>query len=478
MKKLFFAALSSLISVGLGAFSAPTRGQMPEAVRQALAQQGISAASVGIIARPVSGVGNNTGVVQSLVKHNERVPFNPASVMKLVTSYTGLIQLGSDYRWQTGMFLNGELQGDTFTGDVVIRGGGDPKLVIEDLQAWLASWRRAGLRVIRGDLILDESLYERMDPSMEPFDGDTSQPYNVRPNPLMMNFKAVKFIVSSDSNGQVSVTTDPQLADVRIESRIQTVSGPCRYRAAGLTVTDIAPDAVRLQGQISRSCGETYAFSAALDHRPFVNALIKATWKSAGGEWQGHFKQGQAKGREWSVWNSPRSLIDVVRDINKFSNNVMTRQVLLQMGHASTKQQGTIERGRQAVEGILRARGLQFPELIIENGSGLSRIERISPESLSQLLIDANQASFATEFRESLPVVGVDGTMKARLSNSPVAGNAWIKTGSIAAVNSIAGYVRGKSGQMYAVAFIVNGPNANRSQLAQDLFLQWVFEKG
>jgi serine-type D-Ala-D-Ala carboxypeptidase/endopeptidase (penicillin-binding protein 4) len=261
------------------------------------------------------------------------------------------------------------------------------------------------------------------------------------------------------------------------------VAGVCRYRAAGLAISDAGPTTIRLAGRYSPSCGETSSFAAALDHRPFIFGLVKAAWLASGGEWKGSWRIGKAQGREWSQWRSPRTLADVVRDINKFSNNVMTRQVMMQTGYENFKQAagakvGSVANGREVIRSSLLARGLNFPELVIDNGSGLSRTERVSVNSLALLLNDASRSKLFEMYRDSMPIVGVDGTMRKRLTDKPIAGNGWIKTGSIEGVSSIAGYVLAKSGTLYAVSFIVNGAGALDSQPAQDQFLLWVFEQG
>jgi serine-type D-Ala-D-Ala carboxypeptidase/endopeptidase (penicillin-binding protein 4) len=457
----------------------PANAQIPPAVAKALNQQGISTANVALIAQPV----NVEAARGPIAAHQINKAMNPASVMKLVTTYAALSALGPDYRWRTTAYLQGDLVGDVLNGNMAVKGGGDPKIVIEDLMEWLASWRRAGLREIRGDLVIDESLYAELGASMESFDGDPGQPYNVRPHPLMMNFKATKFVVSPLPQGSLTITLDPPLADITLDNQVTTVAGVCRYRAAGLTISDAGPTTIRVAGRYSPSCGETSSFAAALDHRPFIFGLLKAAWLANGGEWKGSWRIGKAQGREWSQWRSPRTLADVVRDINKFSNNVMTRQVLMQIGYENLKQAagrkiGSVTNGRDAVRAALLARGLNFPELVIENGSGLSRIERVSVSNLAQLLSDASRSKLFENYRDSMPIVGVDGTMRKRLTDKPIAGNAWIKTGSIEGVSSIAGYVLARSGTLYAVSLIVNGAGALDSLPAQDQFLLWVFEQG
>jgi D-alanyl-D-alanine carboxypeptidase/D-alanyl-D-alanine-endopeptidase (penicillin-binding protein 4) len=177
-------------------------------------------------------------------------------------------------------------------------------------------------------------------------------------------------------------------------------------------------------------------------------------------------------------WVSPRTLTDVVKDINKFSNNVMARQVMLQTSAEPGRRPATLERARRTVIDWLERRGLRAPELVLDNGSGLSRQERISPASLARVLVDASRSDQAAAFLQSLPVVGVDGTMKTRLRDDPVAGRASIKTGSLNGVRSIAGFVEAASGRSWAVVMLVNGPRAESSGPAQDALLRWVHRNG
>ena len=417
-----------------------------------------------------------------LIAHQVDLPLNPASVMKLVTTWSALNILGPDYRWRSTAHLQGNLVDGVLSGDLALKGAGDPKIVIEDLLEWLGAMRRSGLREIKGDLIIDESLFENIGASMEAFDGDPGQPYNVRPHPMMLNFKSTKFTISPAGDTS-TIALDPPLADVRVENQIRVVAGPCKHGASGLTISDgSAPMQVIVSGTYSASCAEQSTYAAILDHRSFIFALFKAAWQSLGGSISGTVKTGVASSREWSEWRSPRTLADITKDINKFSNNVMTRTLLLQMGLAakknSTQKTASVERGRNAVLTMLKSQGIELPQLVLDNGSGLSRLERVSALGLAKILITAADSPLADIYRNSLPIVGVDGTMSRRLLNTGVVGNAWIKTGSINQVAAIAGYVQAKSGKRYAIALLANGAGANATRVAQDQFLLWVFENG
>ncbi|HPA88734.1 MAG TPA: D-alanyl-D-alanine carboxypeptidase/D-alanyl-D-alanine-endopeptidase [Quisquiliibacterium sp.] len=458
-----------------------------------LAESGLAPGQVGALVVPVEGG-------EPLTALNAAQAFNPASTMKLLTSYASLSMLGPGYRWRTGAYLRGRLDADVLHGDLVLRGGGDPKLVIEDLDAFVARMRAAGLREVRGDLVLDDAIYEIGGDSVERFDGDPSQPYNVRPFGVLMNFKAVRVVIQPDAPGG-RIRVDPELADLRIDDQIRTVKGPCRHGAAGLAVRDVpegpggpgtgagAGPRIRVSGNYSPACGEQSVFTAMLTHPQFVLALFKAAWRARGGVFDGgvRVERGAARGAPWAEWESPRTLVEVVGDVNKFSNNVMARHLLLQIGAESGMRRvgadsrrppATVERARAVVVDWLRGQGLVFPELVLDNGSGLSRAERISPASMVRLLQHAHAGPLGEPLRQSLPLVGFDGTMKSRLPGEPVAGNAWIKTGSLDEVRTIAGYVNAASGRRHAVVLFVNGPRAEGARPLQDRFLRWVHANG
>lgn len=440
------------------------------------AMTGASPALLGVSARPLDGGA-------PLIEWNGRVPLNPASAMKVVTTYAALGLLGPQYRWSTTLHLDGVLRAGVLYGNLVLRGGGDPKFVIEDLRALVARMRSEGLAEIRGDLVIDDAFFDLNGAALDSLDGEPWQPYNVPPHAALMNFKATRIVVRSDG-GQPRISLDPPLADVRVRNELKLVSGSCGQAASALWVrdrqgTEGIPE-IRVGGRFAPGCGDSSVYAAVLDHRAFIHGFFKAAWRAAGGRFDGRtrIEPGAAVSPAWLRWESPRSLLDVIHDINKFSNNVMTRQLLLTIAAHGQAQPGTPDLGRNRVVRWLAQQGLNVPELVIDNGSGLSRVERISAASLSDLLVHADRSAHGTHLRESLPRVGYDGTMRGRLGRHPVAGRAWIKTGSLRDVRSIAGYVDAASGRRHAVTMIANGEKLLGAQPAQDAFLRWVYEKG
>lgn len=450
---------------------------VPRSVIEALGRAGIGQDEYSVLVQPLDQS-------EPIAAHNVHLAFNPASLMKLVTTYAALSMLGPDYRWQTTLSVRGERLGEILDGDLVLHGGGDPKLVIEDLTEWIGRLRAQGLREVRGNLVIDDSLYA-VDLATQAIDGDSSQPYNVGPYAALMNFKATRLIFRPRGD-RVSVELDPPLAGVRIVNQIRLVRESCRQGVGGLSIQDgpsgRAPE-IRVSGRYSSGCGRQSTMAAVLDHRQFIEGFFRAAWLASGGKWTGKAVIEPAVPRRpeqvIGTWVSPRPLAEVVKDINKLSNNVMARQVLLQLAveHGGPLP-ATPERAREVVRAWLASRGLAFPELVIDNGSGLSRDERISAASLARLLMDVGMSDHRALFVDSLPVAGVDGTMKHRPVSEGLNGNARIKTGSLDGVRAIAGYVNAASGRRHAVIMLVNSPRAGASRQAQDLLLRWVHESG
>ncbi|MBC7414616.1 MAG: D-alanyl-D-alanine carboxypeptidase/D-alanyl-D-alanine-endopeptidase [Herminiimonas sp.] len=446
---------------------------MPPTVVAALKRAAIPQSAVGTYVQEI----DNSRI---LIAANTLGAFNPASTMKLVTSVAALDLLGTTYTWKTRAFANGLQTGDVLDGDLVFKGGGDPKLVLENFWLLLRQVRARGVRDIRGNVVLDRSVFDEAIHDPAGFDGDPGKPYNAGPDGLLLSYKALGLHFLPDAaTGVATVTSDPALAGVTLVPP-QLSNEECGNWQAKLrlivTATQIAFD-----GRMPAACGEKdwFIHPYGMTQTQYFGAVFRQMWRDLGGTFTGNVVDGVAPPQARQIAERESvSLPEVLRDMNKFSNNVMARQLLLTLATEVGKQPGNTERGAHVVKTWLATRGIENPELIIENGAGLSRIERIAPSTLGRMLVMAYRASTMPEFVSSLPLVGFDGTMRRRLQDRGVAGNAHIKTGTLAEVRAIAGYVQAASGKQYAVVSLINHANASRGQEAQDLLLQWIYENG
>jgi D-alanyl-D-alanine carboxypeptidase/D-alanyl-D-alanine-endopeptidase (penicillin-binding protein 4) len=443
----------------------------PESYLAALRAANVPVAAVGVVVQPVGSGGGPSFTL------NESTPMNPASTMKLVTTYAALQLLGPAYTWRTEAFAVGRLQRDVLEGELALRGSGDPKLVVEHLWLLVHRIRAYGIREIRGDVLLDKSAFDLVAQDPAAFDGESLRPYNAQPDALLLNYKAITFgFVPDPETKTARVVVTPPLAGLKAPAAVRGLDGGCgdwRGQLQGDFSNAMAPV---FRGGYPLSCGERQWHVSVLNHTQFFAAAFRAMWEGAGGKWTGTVREGRvpADARRIAMHES-ESLAEVIRDINKFSNNVMARQLFLTMGAEATRQPASTERSARTVRAWLANRGLDMPELVFENGSGLSRQERISAANLARLLAHAWNSPLMPEFVSSLPLVGVDGTMRNRTG---AAGNAHIKSGLLNDVRAVAGYVHGQSGRRYVVVAFINHPNAGAAQSAHDALLEWVFRNG
>lgn len=478
--RFIFGAAALIVALALAAVEAAGADALPAPVAAALRAAAVPVADTAVVVHEV-------GAARPLLAYNAGKPMNPASTMKLVTTLAALELLGPTFAWKTEMWAAGAQQGDVLEGDLVLRGTGDPKLTVENFWLMLRALRARGLREIRGDLVLDRSYFDAVSQDAARFDNEPLRPYNVAPDALLLNFKAFRFtFVPDPERGSAQVAVEPRSTLLEVSTAVRLAEGPCNDWRAKLRAEfngnsgngDASPSLSRASftGLYPSSCGEKTWNVALQSHPNYVLGVFRQLWEELGGTLRGGVRDGAAPaGARLLYSNQSPALAEVVRDMNKFSNNVMARQLFLTLSAEVTKQPARADRSAQVVQGWLARKGLEFPELVMENGSGLSRAERISAGNMGRLLLAAYASPVMPEFIASMPLVAYDGTMKQRLKYESVAGQAHIKTGSLSDVRSLAGYVLDARGRRFAVVFIVNHPNAGATQDAQDALLRWVY---
>jgi D-alanyl-D-alanine carboxypeptidase/D-alanyl-D-alanine-endopeptidase (penicillin-binding protein 4) len=428
----------------------------------------------------VAVVVQEAGSARSVLSHQARVPMNPASLIKLLTTYAALDQLGPAWTWSTPVLLTGPVRDGVLEGDLVIRGSGDPKLVVERVWLLLRRVQQVGVREIRGDIVLDRSAFGAPTGQPADFDGDPTRPYNVLADALLLNYKAVTYsFVPEPARGVARVVADPDLAPDRPAERaprtVPLSPGACDDWRGELKAAAVETG-YRFDGRYPAACGEQSWPLADPDPASYNARLVGSLWRELGASLAGRVRDGTvpAGARTAFELRSP-PLAEVVRDINKFSNNVMAQQLALTL--ALQRPGGAPATAEAAREALLRwvaeRLGSSGDELVLENGSGLSRSTRVSAAWLARLLQHAWGSPVMPELASSLPVSGVDGTLRRARG---AAGRAHLKTGSLRDVAGVAGYVLSDSGRRYVLVAMINHPNANAARPAIDALVQWILK--
>jgi len=471
-RRLARASLALIPAIlAFGSITAAPAPAVPPAVASALHEARIPLDSIALVVQEVGA--------QPAVTRNADVPMNPASLMKLVTTFTALEALGPAFTWKTEAHVDGELKDETLAGNLILKGGGDPKITLESFWLLLRELRQKGIREIRGDVLLDRSLFAGNAHDAGRFDEQPLRAYNVGPDALLLNFKAVRFVIAPDNEGlRVGVRADPALPGLTVRNTLKLTAGDCgdwktSARATFANGSDRAE--ATFAGTYALSCGEQSWNLSLLSQAGYAANLFRGLWQEMGGTLAGQVRDGSVgpNSRLFATLTSPQ-LAEIVRDINKFSNNVMARQLFLTLDAQANGAPATTERAATTVRSLLAKRGLVFPELMMENGAGLSRSDRISAAHLTQLLQTAFASAVMPEFISSLPLTAADGTMRKRLLGTAAAGQAHIKTGSLEGVRAQAGYVLDARGRRWTVVAMVNHANAANAQPAFDALLQWV----
>ena len=472
-----------LASLAACAFAALAQAQgLPAEVEAALARAKVPREALAVLL--VDAQGN----AAPRLSHRASAAMNPASVMKLVTTYAALDLLGPGYTWSTPVFLEGAVRDATLYGNVYLQGQGDPTLVLERLWLLLRRLQGMGVMSIAGDIVLDRSAFTLPPTDPARFDGEPLRPYNASADALLINYKSVVMTLAPERSSNLArIQFDPPLAGVQVQTSVPLLAGDCSDYRGALKADFSDPSRIRFGGGYPASCGEKTWPVAYADPASFSVRAVQGLWQEMGGKLAGAVRLGTvpaavaAAKPAFELSSAP--LAEVIREINKYSNNVMAQQLFLTLGRASALPDGTNGEGgeplrsgsfdaaRAVVQRWWKERISASDAPLLENGSGLSRQERISAQALARLLQVAYASPLMPELMASLPISGVDGTL--RRVKSRAAGYAHLKTGSLGDVVAVAGYVHASGGRRLVLVALVNHPNAKAARPAIDALVEW-----
>jgi D-alanyl-D-alanine carboxypeptidase/D-alanyl-D-alanine-endopeptidase (penicillin-binding protein 4) len=427
------------------------------------------ALSVAVI--PLNGPG-----IEQYINADELM--SPGSIIKLVTTYAALELLGPSYHWETRFLTDGTLQGDTLNGNLYVDMGGDPKLTIERLWTVLGELRGMGISTISGDLVLDGDVFRLAGeaPTFADNGNNPNAPFLVQPSPYLSNLNLIHFQVRSDERG-TQAWSAPALSEIVIDNRVtSSAEAPCparRYFEWEPVFHDDGRVTVRVNGALPIGC-RTSAYLSLLPHEQYTASTIRSLLSDLNIELTGQNRLDTTpEDARLMLTTSSPDLASMVRDINKWSSNVMARQLLLTIGAENRKDDDQDDRlaGIRTITEWLETKNINTAGLIIENGAGLTRDGRITARQGAQILQHAWNSPFSADLMASLPLIGLDGTMARRLRNTGMDGQGRIKTGYLENVRSIAGFTRDDTNTTWAIVGMVNNDPAWNGQAVLDRIL-------
>lgn len=470
---LAFLLLIPLAQVGCAAdFTAYAR--LPAEVEDTLLANDSSPTTLSIW---VQAVDEET----ALLKWNPDNQQNPASVMKLVTTAAALDTLGANYTWPTEVYTSRPMVNGVLQGDIILKGYGNPMFFTEDLGALLQALRAQGLHTIQGDLVLDNSFFSLPPEDPAAFDGAPYKPYNALPEALLLNQRATRFLIAPDPvTSRLNIQSELPIPGIRIENSVKaSKKAGCGEPAMRVKPTP-TETVIEFSGNYAPSCGESDMYRVVVPPENMLLGAFRSMWAQQGGSFNGKVRVAPtpAKAKLLYTYQS-RPLADIIIPMNKLSSNVMARQLLLSVAAKQMGAPATPAKGTQAIDLWLTQNDMRWPGFVLGNGSGLSREARISARQLGDLLMHVYRSPTMLEFAASLPIVGIDGTVRKRLKSEDIQGRAQLKTGTLNGTRAIAGFMYSRNGDAYAVAVLQNEPGVHLGvgSKVQDALLKWVYEQ-
>lgn len=487
-----FGVAILVIGLACGAAWSPSGlGQLPAEIRNMMGDRKLPDDALGaIVVRLTDG--------KIVFAHGADKTFQPASTLKVLTAIVGLERLGPAYRSRTELRSSAAVENGVLKGDLILRGLGNTDFNWEDLQRMLGSVRYQGITDIAGNLIVDRGFFQpgRIDVGQPPFDEAPEFRYNVIPDAMLINTNLLQLDIASDGLG-FTIRQTPPLDRVTIISNMTFVDRPCAKWEDGWQIpSTISADngdiRVYLNGTFPKNCAQTLHLNV-LDRADYVNRLFRSLWRDMAGKFRGEVRESdaplmvddaQSPTQRLLAEHRARPLAEVTRNINKSSDNTITRTIFLTLGTMAKPAElavesppaPTLDKAQSEIRGWLKQHGISDAELVLENGSGLSRIERIKPSQLAAILQAAYRSKWAPEFMSSLPIVAVDGSMRNRLHASPAAEFGRIKTGGLRNVVAVAGYMPDSAGEQHVVVAMLNHEDVVRAggRAILDALLDWV----
>ena len=437
---------------------------MPPEVRELMRKNGINPARAGVVIL-------RAGEDAPLLSHQADKLFNPASLAKLPLAFAAFDILGPTHRWKTTFARDGKIVDGVLRGDLIVAGGGDPYLTAERFLLQINDLRSRGVREFTGDLVIDDSLFS-VSHDAGAFDGAARKPYNAGAGALAVNFNAHK-VVFSPQEGGIRAYTEPPNAHFVIDNQVRAGRTRCRnwrgriserYRGDENKMTLV------LRGKYSPRCGEQAFYTTAISHAANAAGVFGAMWRRMGGEWSGEWRRAPSppNAEEVSVFESP-PLFFIVAAMNKFSNNIIARNLFLSLAIPDGTPPHSPEAARAVFDEWMRKQGVQG-DFFVDNGSGLSRKGRMSAGQTALLLERILAHPLRAEIIASLPILGVDGTLRKRLQKTARA-RGHLKTGSLNGVKNIAGFLRDEAGR--DIIFVCMIEKSARARRFQDAMIKW-----
>lgn len=448
-------------------FSTVYYASMSTTINDMINKNGIRSNQLSILIRDAK-----TGV--ELLSMNADTIRKPASVMKVLTTYSAMLELGSDFRWPTKFYYHGRYHKGVIDGDLIVKAFGDPTLSSRDIPKIVSRLKRIGIKRITGNIVIDRSFFHIKSMITSGFDKNRYSEYNAMPDAMMFNDHLSKIFVRS--NGK-SITTRKNIPNrsYDIINQLQPSNKSCRgnlsWPRVGIYYDGDRPKII-FSGPMSLKCSRrTIRKLICYPYTGFFYAL-KQEMAHAGIKFHGAYRLSSMPASSKALFTHySRPLLQIISKTHKKSNNLYARHIMLLLGAKRFGAPATEEKGRKAIREVL---GIRTRGVYIDNGSGLSRRSRVTARLMSSILSRAYKR-YSYKWMKTLSIAGIDGTIHKRFKHSIAKGRAWMKTGTLVDAKNIIGYVKAKSSKrLYEVVILYNGRERWKGSSLQNQIINWL----
>lgn len=400
---------------------------------------------------------------------------SPASTMKLLTAWTALETLGPDHVWRTEFVSSAPTKNGTLNGNLYWIGRGDPQFRIDNLRDLLRQLKLRGIERIEGHLVLDKSAFNRIT-TAEGFEHDRGRAFMCPPDTHLLYQNSATSVFFIDEQG-VRVVLDPSVSGLQLAAQLTPAAlGSCDNVRDYVAISRPTAGQLLIKGKLPLSCdGAKVRIEEIMPPSRFAAETFYALWHEIGGTGPYKIEEGQAPSaaRVLAVSHSP-PLSRLLPDMVKYSQNPMSRLIYLSLGHTLSSRGDSVADAETVVRRTLRAHGIDDSALVLENGSGLSRQERLTAQVLGKVLLDVARGPYAAEFISSLPAAGQQGTLQQRFN--ALGARLRLKTGTLNGVRSLAGFWQHADGRRLAIVAIINDQDAAKQLNALDTVVRDVID--
>lgn len=455
----FVAALAAAAVLLAAAPAAAGEGLLQKRIEAALASSCVPPSDVGVHVVRLSD-----GAV--LASHQAERLFIPASNVKLLTTAAALRVLGPDYHFQTRLFATGPLADGRLRGDLVLKGFGDPELVSERLWLLVSALRQKGLKEVEGDLVIDESYFDDQ-PRAPGWGGKNSTRAFYAPvTPASLNFNSVGVHVEPGSTpGQPArVVLEPPTGYLKLANHATTGQAGSPKSLVVDRRAGSSGDLIVVSGSIPYDADRATYWRSVTEPWRYLATVAAEQLRREGISVKGRLREGEVpQGAQELLSFESRSLGRIVQDLNKLSNNFVAELLLKAMGAHVHGPPGTFAKGLSVVEQVMGSMGLDPASYRLSDGSGLAPANRLSPRQLTTVLVAMwRDFRYRPEYLVSLAVMGVDGSVDERLSETQARQRMRVKTGSLDGVSALSGYAAAADGEEMAFSILINNRSCGR----------------